>query len=108
MKQCPCCPETELRRADRRGVEIDYCPVCNGIWLDCGELRKIVDATLEAEAECCDSAEVSASAAKQVKQSKLKGFLSEIFGTTKDHAEDNDAPDFTSDFVTNSGSSKND
>jgi Zn-finger nucleic acid-binding protein len=104
-KKCPCCTETELRRADRRGVEIDYCPVCNGIWLDCGELRKIVDATLEAEAECCAPADVSA--LKQVKQSKLKSFLSEIFGTTKDRAEDDD-PDFHSDFVTNSSNSKND
>jgi uncharacterized protein len=28
---------------DRQGVEIDYCPQCRGIWLDRGELEKIID-----------------------------------------------------------------
>lgn len=29
--------------ADRQGVEIDYCPQCRGIWLDRGELEKIIE-----------------------------------------------------------------
>jgi Zn-finger nucleic acid-binding protein len=29
--------------ADRQGVEIDYCPKCRGVWLDRGELDKIID-----------------------------------------------------------------
>jgi hypothetical protein len=29
--------------ADRQGVEIDYCPQCRGVWLDRGELDKIID-----------------------------------------------------------------
>jgi Zn-finger nucleic acid-binding protein len=29
--------------ADRSGVEIDYCPECRGVWLDRGELDKIID-----------------------------------------------------------------
>jgi Zn-finger nucleic acid-binding protein len=33
----------ELRIADRSGVEIDYCPKCRGVWLDRGELDKIID-----------------------------------------------------------------
>jgi hypothetical protein len=28
---------------DRQGVEIDYCPACRGIWLDRGELDKLLD-----------------------------------------------------------------
>ena len=32
-----------LEMADRQGVEIDYCPRCHGIWLDRGELDKLVD-----------------------------------------------------------------
>ena len=28
---------------DRQGVEIDYCPKCRGVWLDRGELDKIID-----------------------------------------------------------------
>lgn len=34
---------TELRITDRQGIEIDYCPQCRGIWLDRGELDKILD-----------------------------------------------------------------
>lgn len=43
---CPVCSET-LVLADRNGVEIDYCPKCRGIWLDRGELDKIVERTAE-------------------------------------------------------------
>jgi Zn-finger nucleic acid-binding protein len=39
---CPAC-QTELKMADRQGVEIDYCPQCRGVWLDRGELDKIID-----------------------------------------------------------------
>ena len=34
---------TALGIADRSGVEIDYCPTCRGVWLDRGELDKIIE-----------------------------------------------------------------
>ena len=39
------CPNdgTTLQMTDRQGVEIDYCPTCRGIWLDRGELDKILE-----------------------------------------------------------------
>lgn len=39
------CPidDSELVMADRNGVEIDYCPQCRGVWLDRGELDKIIE-----------------------------------------------------------------
>jgi Zn-finger nucleic acid-binding protein len=39
------CPvdNTVLQMTDRQGVEIDYCPQCRGVWLDRGELDKIID-----------------------------------------------------------------
>jgi len=40
--QCPIDGEN-LIIADRSGVEIDYCPKCRGVWLDRGELDKIID-----------------------------------------------------------------
>ena len=40
--QCPVCPETTLLMSDRQGVEIDYCPKCRGVWLDRGELDKLI------------------------------------------------------------------
>jgi Zn-finger nucleic acid-binding protein len=39
---CPNCNET-LVMTDRQGVEIDYCPKCRGVWLDRGELDKIIE-----------------------------------------------------------------
>ncbi len=40
---CPICQTTDLRIADRQGIEIDYCPQCRGVWLDRGELDKIIE-----------------------------------------------------------------
>ena len=40
--KCPIDGET-LVMTDRHGVEIDYCPKCRGVWLDRGELDKIID-----------------------------------------------------------------
>ena len=41
--KCPTCPDTPLVMTDRQGVEIDYCPQCRGVWLDRGELDKLVE-----------------------------------------------------------------
>ena len=45
--KCPVDNET-LVMADRNGVEIDYCPKCRGVWLDRGELDKIIDRAAQA------------------------------------------------------------
>lgn len=37
------CGGGELRISERNGVEIDYCAVCRGVWLDRGELDKIIE-----------------------------------------------------------------
>ena len=34
---------TPLQMADRQGIEVDYCPTCRGVWLDRGELDKIIE-----------------------------------------------------------------
>jgi Zn-finger nucleic acid-binding protein len=41
--KCPVCDNVNLMMSERQGVEIDYCPACRGIWLDRGELDKIID-----------------------------------------------------------------
>jgi len=42
------CPvdHTDLVKAERHGVEIEYCPKCRGVWLDRGELDKIIESTV--------------------------------------------------------------
>ncbi len=46
---CPHCPDTALVMSERQGVEIDYCPKCRGVWLDRGELDKIIERANAAE-----------------------------------------------------------
>jgi len=41
--KCPTCKDTALVMSDRQGVEIDYCPQCRGVWLDRGELDKLIE-----------------------------------------------------------------
>jgi Zn-finger nucleic acid-binding protein len=40
--KCPTC-NVDLMMSERQGVEIDYCPQCRGVWLDRGELDKILE-----------------------------------------------------------------
>jgi uncharacterized protein len=90
---CPTCPDTMLVMADRSGVEIDYCPKCRGVWLDRGELDKIIE---RSAATAPAPAVVAAPAPQQqypqqqypqqqypqqqhYKQKKKSSFLGEIF-----------------------------
>lgn len=41
--KCPVCKDENLMMTDRQGIEIDYCPSCRGVWLDRGELDKIIE-----------------------------------------------------------------
>lgn len=40
---CPVCKDVKLVVSERQSVEIDYCPECRGVWLDRGELDKIIE-----------------------------------------------------------------
>ena len=44
--KCPNC-NTTLLMSEKKGVEIDYCPECRGVWLDRGELEKIIERSAE-------------------------------------------------------------
>jgi len=46
--KCPTCPDSKLVMTDRQGIEIDYCPDCRGVWLDRGELDKIIERSADA------------------------------------------------------------
>lgn len=43
---CPFC-NVDMRLANHQGVEIDYCLQCRGVWLDRGELEKIIERSTE-------------------------------------------------------------
>ena len=87
---CPTCPDTMLVMADRSGVEIDYCPKCRGVWLDRGELDKIIERAAGAAAPAPAAAPSPQQAYPQqypqqqypqqhYKQKKKSSFLGEIF-----------------------------
>jgi uncharacterized protein len=48
---CPVCKEAQLLMMERQGIEIDYCPKCRGVWLDRGELDKIIERSQTYESE---------------------------------------------------------
>lgn len=41
--KCPVCKEAQLVMTERQNIEIDYCPECRGVWLDRGELDKLIE-----------------------------------------------------------------
>ena len=43
---CPVC-RVPLTMSERQGIEIDYCPQCRGVWLDRGELDKIIERSVQ-------------------------------------------------------------
>lgn len=45
---CPVC-QVELRIMDRQGIEIDFCPKCRGVWLDRGELDKLIERSAQSD-----------------------------------------------------------
>lgn len=45
---CPAC-RVDLVMSERQGIEIDYCPMCRGVWLDRGELDKIIERSANEE-----------------------------------------------------------
>ncbi|MEQ1699479.1 MAG: zf-TFIIB domain-containing protein [Ilumatobacteraceae bacterium] len=57
--KCPTCPDAVLVMADRAGIEIDYCPTCRGVWLDRGELDKIIERNAAATAPAPEPAAAS-------------------------------------------------
>ena len=71
--KCPVCKDVTLLMSEKHGVEIDYCPNCRGIWLDRGELEKIIDRVSDQD--------YSASKQKTPKKkSSILGDILEIFG----------------------------
>ena len=48
--ECPVCKDTQLVMTERQNIEIDYCPKCRGVWLDRGELDKIIERSQQYEA----------------------------------------------------------
>lgn len=46
---CPVCKNVELVMTERQGIEVNYCPTCRGVWLDRGELDKIIERSVQSD-----------------------------------------------------------
>lgn len=66
---------TPLVITDRAGVEIDYCPTCRGVWLDRGELDKIIDRSAAHMAQPAPQRDDR----RDHKKKKRGGFLEDLF-----------------------------
>lgn len=80
--KCPNCKEHNLVIAERKGIEIDHCPECRGIWLDRGELDKILEKSKEDEGSYRQDNYRSHSSTSDYYQKpykKRKSFFEEIF-----------------------------
>ena len=80
---CPRCNVT-LVMSDRQGVEIDYCPTCRGVWLDRGELDKIIERSLAPIDQPIYNPHTNMHDSHEYKRHdyyrhKKKGFLQELF-----------------------------
>lgn len=78
--KCPHCNET-LLMSERHNIQIDYCPACRGIWLDKGELDKMLEyAAVKTEATSTYKSETYDAAGKKYnKPYKKKSFLGDLF-----------------------------
>lgn len=45
--KCPVCKDIDLSMSSRQNIEIDYCPQCRGVWLDRGELDKLIERSVQ-------------------------------------------------------------
>lgn len=87
--QCPVDNET-LVMADRGGVEIDYCPKCRGVWLDRGELDKIIERSLGAAPEASTPPRPAAAPIYQPEPPRApQGYAADNFPRRRDHDDHN-------------------
>ncbi|SDL66789.1 zf-TFIIB domain-containing protein [Aliiruegeria lutimaris] len=70
---------TVLETSARVGVEINYCPQCRGVWLDRGELKKIVENSA-APASASPEGEYDEDGYHPTSSKKSRSFLTELFG----------------------------
>jgi uncharacterized protein len=68
-----------MREVNRRGVQIDVCPECRGVWLDGGELDKLIATGESWESDYRSRESRSDDWDRQHPKKKKKGFLGEVF-----------------------------
>lgn len=83
--KCPICT-IDLVMSEKKGIEIDYCPTCRGVWLDRGELDKIIErSAAELQTQDYQEKRIVKSGQEQqkddyyYKKPRRKSFLEDLF-----------------------------
>ncbi|MDD2730475.1 zf-TFIIB domain-containing protein [Malikia sp.] len=85
--QCPVCPDTLLAMTERQGIEIDYCPKCRGIWLDRGELDKLIERSADTASAAAPQPTAPPQAPQQAyRQEAPRDFRYADFGQNHQHS----------------------
>jgi Zn-finger nucleic acid-binding protein len=87
IMQCPVCKEAQLVMTERQNIEIDYCPQCRGVWLDRGELDKIIERSQREEATYVHAAPVNPAQPVSPQQA-YGGYRETRFGQGGGHHDD--------------------
>lgn len=85
--KCPTCADTVLVMTERQGVEIDYCPNCRGVWLDRGELDKLLERAAQQAVPAAPAAVMSASAPRGTYPGDYRGEHRAGYRHDDDHRE---------------------
>ena len=78
MLLCPACM-VEMQITERQGVEVDYCPQCRGVWLERGELDKILERSRRVPSSRHDDDDDERYRHGDVRPRRRKSFLENLF-----------------------------
>ncbi len=89
------CPidDTALMMTERSGIEIDYCPKCRGVWLDRGELDKIIERAAADQPSRASRPEAPAARRPEAEESRGDYRHGREFGRERGHERDDDGRD---------------
>ena len=85
--KCPTCADTVLVMTERQGVEIDYCPSCRGVWLDRGELDKLLERAAQQAVPAAPAAAAPATAPRATYPGDYRGEHRAGYRHDEDHRE---------------------
>ena len=85
--KCPTCADTVLVMTERQGVEIDYCPSCRGVWLDRGELDKLLERAAQQAVPAAPAAAAPATATRATYPGDYRGEHRAGYRHDDDHRE---------------------
>jgi Zn-finger nucleic acid-binding protein len=89
--KCPTCATTDLLMTERLNIEIDYCPQCRGVWLDRGELDKIIERSVREAAPVVATAAAPAALPQNASRPLQPQYDAQPYGYRDGHHDSHDS-----------------